>query len=260
MKIKIKNKIINSAINVTILSVFLIQPATAATTDDEWQFQLAPLFLWGVSIDGNAYAGPITAPLGLSFTDDVFENLEAVFTFHFEAKKNKLLIFAEYQYVDLTPTVTFANGDSAAIGFENIIGELGGGYLISSTQKTDWELLGGIRYTKQTLSATGLPSPPLPVTDIKSGDTWYDLFAGGRVSYHFAQNWKVITRADIGTGDSNLVWNIAAMVDYRFKEWGSVFAGYKAMDYDFDNDQPGTDGYAIDLRMRGPLLGLNIIW
>ena len=132
---KIKNKIIHSAINSTILSALLMQSASAATTDDEWQFELAPLFFWGISLDGNAYAGPITAPLGLSFTDDVFENLEAVFTFHFEAKKNKYLIFAEYQYVDLTPAVTFANGDSADIDFENIIGDLGAGILFQVQKK-----------------------------------------------------------------------------------------------------------------------------
>ena len=29
------------------------------------------------------------------------------------------------------------------------------------------------------------------------------------------------------------------MADYRFNDWGSVFFGYKAMDYDYDNDKDG---------------------
>ncbi len=73
------------------------------STDDEWKFSLAPLFLWGMSMNGTSQVGPITTPLNLDFQDDVLENLEAVLTLHFEARKNDLALFAEYQYVDLGP-------------------------------------------------------------------------------------------------------------------------------------------------------------
>lgn len=71
---------------------------------DEWEFQLAPLFLWGISIDGEATIGTKVAPLDLNFIDDVLENLDTVYTVHFEAHKNKLTLFAEYQYVSLDPS------------------------------------------------------------------------------------------------------------------------------------------------------------
>ena len=38
----------------------------------EWEFKLAPLFLWGISIDGDASIGTTVAPLDLQFKDDVF--------------------------------------------------------------------------------------------------------------------------------------------------------------------------------------------
>jgi hypothetical protein len=47
----------------------------------------------GVSaIDGNAL------PLDLSFSDDVFDNLNTAISVHFEARKGDLLLFTEYQY------------------------------------------------------------------------------------------------------------------------------------------------------------------
>ena len=75
-----------------VLISFLFFPVTQtlASRDrqpDDWQFALSPLFLWGMSVDGTTVIGPISAPLELDFKDDVFENLGAVFTVHFDAKK-----------------------------------------------------------------------------------------------------------------------------------------------------------------------------
>ena len=56
------------------------------------------------------------------------------------------------------------------------------------------------------------------------------------------------------------MWNLNAMFDYRFKDWGSVFAGYKWMDYDYDNGENEFDRYAYDATQQGPLVGLNIYW
>ena len=51
-----------------------------SSNNGDWEFTLAPLFLWGVSINGDATIGDATAPLALDFKDDILENLEAVFT------------------------------------------------------------------------------------------------------------------------------------------------------------------------------------
>ncbi len=74
------------------MAVIVLYSATQALAardrqSDEWQFTLAPIFLWGMNIDGTSAIGPITAPLDIGFKDDVLENLGAVFTVHFEAKK-----------------------------------------------------------------------------------------------------------------------------------------------------------------------------
>ena len=79
--------------------------AETSASDDEWHFMVAPLFLWGLSIDGTAEIGPATLPLNLDFKDDIIENLAAVFTIHFEARKKDWTIFAEYQYAELDPSM-----------------------------------------------------------------------------------------------------------------------------------------------------------
>jgi len=245
-------------IKIYILSLLICQPAMAAVNNNQWQFELAPLVIWGVNLNGTTETGPITAPLDLSFDNDMLENLETVFAIHFEAQKNNFVLFSEYQYVDLTPSMDRDNGSSVDINFENSFFELGSAYIISRTENTDWALLAGIRYTDHEITVDDLSSNE--TASISCDDQWFDVFAGAKVTYRLSHNWQVLTRADIGGGGSDFVWNISAMAEYHFDKWGAVFAGYKVIDYDYDNDKSDDARYAVDLRMAGPMLGINLFW
>ena len=58
----------------------------AEEPEGEWEFMVTPMFLCGMSIDGDSAIDGNALPLDLDFTDDIMENLDAVFTFHFEAR------------------------------------------------------------------------------------------------------------------------------------------------------------------------------
>ena len=222
---------------------------------DEWQFALSPLFLWGMNLDGTTTIGPVTAPLELGFKDDVFENLAAVFTVHFEAKKNDLALFAEYQYVNLQPSSSIVNGPTVDVDFTIQAAEFAAGYHVVTWGNTDVEPILGFRYTYQALDAAPQGGSQL----IDSTEDWWDVFGGVRLWTHFNEEWTLISRADIGVGGSDLVWNVSFIVDYQFKKWGSVFGGYRWMDFDYDSGS-GPDRYAYDALQRGPLLGISFYW
>ena len=227
------------------------------STDGKWEYSLAPLFLWAQGIEGTSAVGPSSLPLEVTF-EDAFDNLEATFTIHYEMKRDALSLFAEYQYVDMGPTAEGPMNTELNIGFKDTIAELGVGYWVAGTERTDWEIIGGARYTKQELDASVKNGPDLVSVD----ENWWVGFFGGRMSTKLSKNWTFIGRADfgIGPGKTNRMWNLNAMFDYRFKDWGSVFAGYKWMDYDYDNGENGFDRYAYDATQQGPLVGLNFYW
>lgn len=247
----------------------LMSPSVLAAEKDKWQFTLSPLFIWGVSIDGTATIGDETAPLDLDFQDDILENMDAVITFHFEAGKDKLTLFTEYQYVDLTPDILVGPVE-ADIEFENTLFELGAAWALSENDTTRWEVLGGVRYTDQVIDdniTVSFPSPPVgpgpQEVEVKGGDDWWHGFVGGRVIHKFTNTWSIEARADYGYGDSdNTAVNAVFFVDYRFNSWGSAFIGVKYMDYDYDNgkDTSTPAHYTYDAEQVGPLLGLNIHW
>ena len=227
------------------------------STGGEWEFSLAPLFLWAQGIEGSSTIGPITAPLDITFKD-ALSNLDATFTVHFEMKRDKLSLFAEYQYVNLGPEAYGPMGVEMDVGFKDTIAELGATYWVFGTEKTDWEILGGARYTKQQLDVGIKDGPDL----IGVSENWWVGFFGGRMSAALSDNWTFIARADygLGSGDDNSIFNLNVMFDYRFKRWGSAFIGYKYMSYDYDNGKSNFDRYAYDSTQQGPLLGLNFHW
>lgn len=243
----------------TVVSVILVSAtqsfAGKGSNSDEWQFTLAPLFLWGMNIDGTAGIGPVDAPLELDFKDDVFENLSAVFTVHFEAKKNDLGLFAEYQYVSLDPSSSLPNGASVDVDFTIQAAEFGAGYRVTTWGNTAVEPILGFRWTSQDLEAGIGGGPQL----VDSTEDWWDVFAGVRFWTYFTDKWTLITRGDIGTGGSDVVWNLSFIVDYQFKDWGSVFFGYRWMDYDYE-EGTGQDRYAYDALQQGPLVGVSFHW
>ena len=251
-----------------IISVIVLTSmATTTLAQDEWEYTLSPLFLWGVNINGDATIGDATAPLDLDFKDDILENLDAVFTLHFEARKDKWTVFAEVQHMRIKPTVEMEMGSifvEADIDFESNMLELGGAYAFSQTQNTRWELIGGARYTDQDVGVDVVLTFPPPINEqmieIVGGDNWWHAFAGMRVFHTLSEKWTLIGRADLGYGGSdNSAVNAAFMFDYRFNNWGSAFAGYRYLKYDYDNGSD-NDGYGYDAYQQGPLLGLTIHW
>ena len=239
------------------LSICIAVPSIAADTkasEDELHFTLSPLFLWGMGIDGSSTVGSEELPLQLDF-GDVLDNLDAVFTIHFEMQKGDWTIFAEYQYVDLEPSVSTPSGVEASIGFVDQMGELGVAYRVATLGINDLQILGGARLTSQDLDVQ--LGPGIQLLDIS--ESWVDGFVGMRVFTHISDNWTFIGRGDIGAGGSDFVWNLVGMVDYQFKDWGSVFFGYRWLDYDYSSGS-GKNYYAYDALQQGPLAGIAFHW
>jgi hypothetical protein len=211
---------------------------------DKWQFTIAPLYLWAVGIDGNIGVGPVVAPVNINF-GDALSNLSGAFTLHFEARKKRWNVLADYMWVGLEPSASLPTGVPVNVDLDMQIGELGGTYLVTDSSPYV-EILGGARYQKVDLTAS-----PTPVS---VDDSWWDGFVGARITGKWG-NWKVVGRGDVGGGGSDLVWNVSLLGDYRFKKWGSVFAGYRLLDYDYSSGS-GASRFVFDTRLQGPLLGL----
>ena len=257
-------KVIKGVLLGSVATINLVPGQVVAENPGGWEYSVAPLYLWAKNINGAASIGPLEAPLDLDFNDDILDNLEAGFAIHFEAKQGDLTLFAEYNYAKLEPTVEIPLGPliiGGDVKFQDTLAELGVAYAFWNSEATSWEVLGGIRYMEQEIDVQlTLPDVlPVPGPDkISGGDDWVHGFGGFRVTTQLSQNWSLRARADYGYGDSdNKALHGIGFFDYRFRDWGSFFAGYRYLDTDYSNGRDGTKGYSFDGDQQGPIVGVN---
>ncbi len=232
--------------------------AEAPAEDDGWQFMISPMYLWAAGIEGTSQVGPVAAPIDIEFKD-ALDNLDAGFTIHGEAGKGDWRILVDYFTLRLDPSAVIkgpvapiTGGQTGDVDLRNDIAELGGTYKVFDQNNVAIEVLGGFRYTRVDVDARIQSGPQ--VVDLE--EDWWDFFGGTRVTWSLPHRWSLRGRGDIGAGGSNLVWNVDLMADWRYKDWGSVFGGYRWLDYDYETGS-GASRFTWDVTYQGPLLGLG---
>ena len=216
-----------------------------------WDFQLAPFYLWAVNLNGEMKVKNIVAPVKVDF-GDAFDNLEAVFTAHFEGWwRQKWGFLVDVSYVNLAGEERILDVD-----LENVMTELVGFYRFIKGPHA-LEPLAGIRYTslETDIDILGIPF------GIDESEGWVDPIIGARYRYSIAEKWKVLLRGDIGGFGvgSDFTWNLVGLI--HFQPWKHVgfVGGYRALDVDYESGS-SLDKFEYDVLMHGPLVGINIIW
>lgn len=225
------------------------------STSKNWEFSLAPMYLWAVSINGNQTVKGNKVDLDVPFSD-IFDNLNGALTFHFEGVyKQRWGFLTDLNYIVLNPEDSTPLGN-IKVDFTEILFELAGFYRITKGAHTI-DGLGGLRYTSMDVDL----NLPGPLPDVDGSKDWIDPFIGLRWQWNFAENWATKLRGDIGGFGvgSDLTWNLVGLVDFKPWEHVSLFGGYRVLYQDYSSGS-GDNKFAYDATMHGPILGLNITW
>jgi hypothetical protein len=108
---------------------------------------------------------------------------------------------------------------------------------------------------KQTLNwslANSIPELPARSGEASVDATNWDAIIGLKGRYYLGaeRKWFLPYYVDIGTGQSDLTWQVNGGVGYRF-DWGSLFATYRYLDYQFK-----SGGALQSMTMSGGLIGV----
>ena len=149
------------------------------------------------------------------------------------------------------------------LDLKSSIWTVAGEYRLASDPAWTVDLLAGARMLrmKPTLgySITGDVGPiVIPARDgSKQVDaSAWDGIVGVKGLYAFGDDrrWFVPFYLDVGTGQSQLTWQISGGIGYSYN-WGSVFATWRYLDYNFQS------GKSLDsMSMSGPMLGVALWW
>lgn len=180
--------------------------------------------------------------------------LSGAFSIHFEAGKGDWTVFADYLYTEYSNDYAFIV--SSLLQGSNVlnmhIAEFGGSYRAWHNARFELELLAGVRYLNVN-NKFSFNNDVLP-TIAANANIW-DGFGGIRMTGHLTEIISARVRADVGGGDSDLVWNVIATVVWQFYKWASLYAGYRALDYQVSNDNIG-----LNLQGKGPVVGFGFHW
>ena len=239
-----------------ICAVAILVPSMAWSQEESnWEFNLAPLYLWAISIDGDMGIRGRTSNVSIDF-GDVWDNLEGVFTVRFNGLYRKKFGFVfDYNYLDLG-TQKANDLVNVDVGFKSQIINLAGSYRFLNGDNT-LDGVAGIRYTKLD-AGINLNN----VGERLDGDQdWVDPIVGLRYNYAFTDKWSLQLYGDIGGFgvSSDFTWQGLALIDYQ--PWKNVafVAGYRGIGTDYETGS-GVDKFTFDTTVHGPLIGIDIRW
>jgi hypothetical protein len=243
-----------------VLVMVCVAPGKAAAQSrDGWTVSFVPLYFWATELAGQMSAGPATVPIFLEF-EDAADNLGGAFSFHLEASRGRWGVLTDLNFIQLASSADFTVGPlrdvEGDVELDNVMFELGGLYLLNEARSVG--VIGGLRtYTlSPKIQLTGsLGSEIAPVDD---SETSPNGFVGLVLRPRLTDKWTFIGRADIGAGDADLTWSAVAGVEYRFKAWGGLETGYKALGIDVKGGDLGLREY--DVTHYGPIFGLRFHW
>ena len=249
----------------TFVLVWTSAFADGSSETKNWEFNLAPLYLWAVKMDGEMTVKDQTQSLKLGF-DEIFDKLEAIFTVHFEGlHKRKWGFLFDFSYINIGDSITTPGplGATINVDFEDIIAELAVIYRFYDKGPHAFEGLGGIRYNDMDAEIDIVGGPPPVPRKIGGKQDWLDPIVGLRYKWQIAEKWNLSLRGDIGgfgIGDaSDFAWNAVALIGWQPWKHVGFLGGYRALDQDYETGS-GIDTFKYDMFMHGPVLAVNIVW
>lgn len=247
-----------------LTSVMLLASTLASASDsteksNDWQFGL-DLYIWVPSISGELLFTPPLPSQDVSVgVDQLIDALQMVFMGSFEARKGSWSGFTDLVYMDLkgdkSKSVTVPDGTSQIqvdgdLEFKSWVWTLAGAYTPWRSQNSYLDLFAGARLlaldTELQLSGAG---PLGRDQNLSQSAEYWDGIIGLKGRMGINDHWFVPYYADVGTGDTELTWQMAAGIGYGFG-WGDIILDYRHLEY----SQDGKD-LLQDLALSGGRLG-----
>ena len=235
----------------------------ALTVDGKpWKFMIAP-YLWIPAQHGTIASRGVTANVSMNVGqswDALIDNFKFAACLHMEANKDKWTIFGDVMYTNLGNEVKQSNVDAdQKMG----IFELGGSYAVFDGKLPGAEDESKVRLRIEPLAGVRVWYLNVNISDsvrsVGPDEAWVDGFAGARCELAFNEAFSLSARADVGTGMSDLTWNILTMANYNFNRTFAIFAGWRWLSDDYSKGS-GRDRFEYDIQFSGPFVGLKIMF
>jgi hypothetical protein len=241
-------------------------PSRAFAQDDKWHVDVAPLYFWVATTDGNiAVNGTKDIPVYMDFSD-AKSKLAGAFSFHGEAKRGHWGVIGDVNFIRLSTDTSYTTPIIAApiagtFQFDQII--FNAKATFEPKPGSMFRMVGGIRTL--TMSPNVHFTGPVggQLADIDISKTNVAGVAGFIYRPRLGKKVALLTQADIG-GGSAFTWSAAGGIEFLVKPWMGMAAGYNVLRIDTGNVPKSGSGLIDDMQYAvtqyGPAFSLTFHW
>jgi opacity protein-like surface antigen len=244
----------------------LVVPASAFAQTDKWAVDVAPLYFWVATTDGNiAINGTRDIPVYMDFAD-AKSKLAGAFSFHGEARRGRWGVVGDINFIRLSTDTSYTTPILSApiVGtfqFDQII--FNGKATFEVKPGSKFHIVGGIRTL--TMSPNVHFTGPVggQLADIDISKTNLAGVAGFIYRPRLGNKVVLLTQADIG-GGSAFTWSAGGGVEFIVKPWMGLAVGYNALHIDTGNVPTSGSGPVNDVQYAvtqyGPAFSMTLHW
>lgn len=258
-------------------AVLAAVPAQAQTMEDKWTFQ-AIIYGYLPDIGGSTSfpAGGTGSSINVN-ADQLLSSLNFAFMGTLEARKGRWGAFTDILYLNVSGDkngsrefsltgLDIPAGVSSNLDYKlkGALWTIAGEYAVIADASMLLYVVGGARLfdIQQSLSYAltadvGPFKGPTRTGQASVDLSYWDAIVGVKGRYLFGdrREWFVPYYADVGTGQSQLTWQVFGGIGYQFNNWGSVLAGWRYIDYNFKSSSK-----VDSLDFNGPMIGVAFNW
>ena len=222
---------------------------TPVVEANPWRNEVT-IYGWLPTISANT---PLPSSPNSIDAEDILDDLKMVFIGNYSGRNDTWSLFGDIIYLDMgdSKNHTFPNGDYAHVSYDmkTLLIHAGAGYTLVNNDNGILDVVAGVRYLDLKVDVN---VDLYQNRNLSGSKDFTDFFIGVRGVKNINENWYIPYEADVGTGDSELSWQLFAGVGYRY-DWGDIKLGYRYIEYDMEDD-----AFIEDLTVDGVILGASI--
>jgi hypothetical protein len=250
--------------------VLAAAPAPSAESWDDfregWHYR-STLGLWASKIEGTVGretgVGDFTSDVDSSFSDLV-DKMTGAIGVNFELGNGPFTMLVNGQWNRFEDDAETRNGFDADVEAQLAWIDIAGSYKFfdetygeqALENRLTLEGIVGVRWVY--LSAEiDVNEGPFAGANEDREKNWFDPYVAARMKYSIDRNWNFTVSGGVGGFGlgSDLAWQAAGYVEYRFTQQFSLYGGYRAVAFDYDDD-----GFVFDTVLHGPEIGMGFRW
>jgi len=219
--------------------------AQTAAEPERWRFTFTP-YVWMSGLKGTIGVGSNISDVDVAFTEGA-EDFEFGFAGLFEGRRPPWVLRTDFFYVSLSDDEATSAGNTLTVGQDELMLHPEVGYTLLARAWGGVDGLIGARYWNLGVDLSG------PGQGISADRSWMDGTVGANVRYHAGEKWRLVAKADVGAGGSNLIWQLYGGAGYDLGRCCALVAAWRHLDIDYERE-----GLLYDVQLSGPTLGVTL--